>query len=179
MARRRDTRRRASPLVVLGFIVALVALAAWLLPSRELQPSPDLQLSLLDGRVIQLAALHGHPALIAFWATTCVPCIEEMPDLIDLYREFRPRGLELIAVTMPYDPPLRVQRFAETHDMPYPVALDVSGKVGKAFGGVDFIPTTFLLDAQGNVVFRRTGKLDIARTRRLLERALRGTDTRA
>lgn len=171
--RRTDTgaHRRASPLAVLVFIAMLVALAAWLLPSRTLQPPADLQFTLLDGGTTSLAALRGRPVLVAFWATTCVPCIEEVPDLVRLYREFRPRGLELIAVTMPYDPPLQVQRFVEQRGLPYHVALDLSGAVGRAFGGVGFIPTSFLLDADGNVLFRRTGKLDIHRTRQLLERS--------
>lgn len=171
--RRTDTgaHRRASPLAVLVFIAMLVALAAWLLPSRALQPSANLRFTLLDGGTTSLAALRGRPVLVAFWATTCVPCIEEVPDLVRLYREFHPRGLELIAVTMPYDPPLQVQRFVEERSVPYRVALDLSGAVSRAFGGVEFIPTSFLLDADGNVLFRRTGKLDVRRTRQLLERS--------
>lgn len=171
MRRKTDIRRRASPLVVLAFIVALGALAAWLLPSRELRPPANLSFTLLGGQVTSLAALRGRPVLIAFWSTTCVPCIEEVPDLVRLYREYHRRGLEIIAVSAPYDPPVQVQRFTQEHSLPYPVALDISGEVGRAFGGIDFIPTTFMLDVDGDVVFRRTGRLDAHRMRRLLERS--------
>ena len=157
---------------MLAFIVLLVALAALLLPSRDRRLPANLAFSLLDGRVTSLAALRGRPVLVAFWATTCVPCVEEIPDLIRLYREFRPLGLEVIAVSMPYDPPLQVQRFMQQYSLPYPVALDVSGEVAQAFGGVDFIPTTFMLDAEGIVLFRRTGKLDLTRTRQAIRRSI-------
>lgn len=158
--------------MVLGFIVVLAALAAWLLPSRELHPRADVDFQLLDGRTTSLKALRGHPALIAFWATTCLPCIREIPDLVKLYQEFEPRGLRMIAVTLPYDPPSQVLHFVQQHRLPYPVALDISGEVGRAFGGVSFIPTTFMLDANGNVLFRRTGRLDLGRTREVLERLI-------
>lgn len=156
---------------MLVLVVLLVGLAAWLLPSRALQPPARLSFTLLDGNTTSLAALRGRPVLVAFWATTCIPCVEEIPELVRLYREYQPRGLEIIAVAMPYDPPLQVQRFVQKRDLPYPVALDLSGSIGRAFGGVDFIPTSFLLDAHGNVLFRRTGKLDLRRTRQALERS--------
>lgn len=169
-ANRRRVRRRTTPVAVLGFIAALAALGIWLLPARTLHPPADLGLSLLDGRTVTLATLRAHrPMLVAFWATTCEPCVEEVPVLVQLYRELKPRGVAFLAVTMPYDPPLRVQRFVQRDRLPYPVALDVTGQVERAFGGVDFIPTAFLLDADGNVLARRTGRLDPARVRHALE----------
>lgn len=162
-------RRRASPLVVLGLIIALATLAAWLLPDQKPSPPADLPFTLLDGRTLTLRELRGRPVLVAFWATSCPPCVEEVPDLIALYGELRPRGLELIAVAMPYDPPLQVQRFVRQYDLPYPVALDVTGKVVQGFDGVDFVPTAFLLDPAGDVVYRQVGKLDIDRARIALE----------
>jgi thiol-disulfide isomerase/thioredoxin len=156
-------------LVVLGVIVAGAAAATLILPSGRLHSSTSVSFTLLDGRTLNISELRGKPVLVSFWATTCAPCVEELPDLIELYRELHPRGLELIAVAMPYDPPVYVQTFARERDLPYLVALDVEGKVWRAFEEVKFIPTVFLLDSQGEMISRQVGKLDAARTRRLLE----------
>jgi peroxiredoxin len=165
--------RRASPLVVLSLIIIFALLAVLLLPLQKSRPPADLTFTLLDGRTLSLAELRGRPVLIAFWATSCAPCVEELPDLMRLYRELQPRGFELVAVAMPYDPPLQVQAFAQQHSVPYPIALDVMGKAAQAFGGVDFIPTAFLLNPAGDVVLRHTGKLDIAQTRPAIESLLK------
>lgn len=161
-------RRRASPLVVLALIASVALVLALVLPAQQPRPATTLSFALLDGRDLALAELRGRPVLVVFWATTCVPCVEEVPELVDVYRKLRPLGLELIAVAMPHDPPMQVQRFVERHAIPYPVTLDVAGRSAQAFGGVDFIPTAFLLSPAGDVVFRQTGKLDLARTRRLV-----------
>jgi peroxiredoxin len=174
--------RRASPLVVLALIIVIALLAAWWLPSKLPAPPPELRFTLLDGRVLTLAELRGRPVLLAFWATSCVPCIQELPDLIQLYRELRPRGLELVGVAMPYDPPLHVQMLVRKHQVPYPIALDVSGQITRAFDGVSFIPTAYLLDPQGRIIDRHVGKLDIERARRLIAPFLSdaaATDARA
>lgn len=160
-----NVRRRASPLIVFALIAVLGAVAAVVLPGRR-HAAPEVTFTLLDGGSVALSALRGRPVLVAFWATNCVPCVEELPDLIRLYRELRPRGLELIAVAMPYDPPLRVQSFVRRHQVPYPVALDVSGTAVRAFEKVDFIPIAFLIDPAGDIVLRHTGKLDVERVRK-------------
>jgi peroxiredoxin len=161
-------RSRASPLVVFSLIAVIAASAALLLPGLRLRSAPAVSFTLLDGRAVEFAQLRGRPVLIAFWATSCAPCVAELPDLVKLYRDLHPRGLELIAVAMPYDPPLHVQAFVRDHAVPYPVALDVGGVVWRAFDEVKFVPTTFLFDPQGEMIFRYVGKLDIARARRLV-----------
>ncbi len=161
-------RERASPLAVFALVAALATLIAWLLPSHAVRTAPETPLPLLDGRTISLGELRGRPLVIAFWSPTCVPCVEELPDLVRLYRELGPRGLELVAVAMPYDPPLAVQTFVRERGVPYPVALDVDGRVAGAFEGIKVIPTTLLIDPEGHIVYRETGKLDIARARRIM-----------
>lgn len=161
--------RRASPLVVLSLIIALAAVLAWLLPGQKPNPPATLNFTLLDGNKVSLADLRGRPVLVAFWATSCAPCVEELPDLIQLYRELRPRGFEMLAVAMPYDPPLQVQNFIRQHAVPYPIAVDVRSEIAQAFGGIDFVPTAFVLDPAGDVVYRQVGRLDIERARRVLE----------
>ena len=157
---------------VIFIIAALAGLVVMLWPEPAPRRAVNAEFPLLDGNKITLAELRGRPVLVAFWATNCKPCVEELPDLIKLYNELHPRGLELIAVAMPYDPPLRVQTFVRNQRVPYPVALDVEGKVVRAFDGVPYVPMAFILDTSGKIAYQQAGKLDIAKARRIIEREL-------
>ena len=163
-------KKRTPLLALLAAIVALAAVLVWLLPSST--PPKETQFVLLDGRTISLASLRGRPVLVSFWSTSCVPCVEELPDLIRLYKEWQPRGFELIAVAMPYDPPSLVQQFVQQRGVPYPVALDLDGKVTTAFGGVPYVPAAFLLAPSGRIELQYTGRLDLAKARRVIAKYL-------
>lgn len=141
-----------------GLLLAVfaVAWALWRLPA-PLKEAPDIALHTIDGREIQLSSLRGAPVLITFWATSCASCVQEMPHLIRLYRELRPRGLEIIAVAMSYDPPDRVIRMAKARRLPYPVALDPQARLAQAFGGVRVTPTSFLIAPDGRIVRQQAG----------------------
>ena len=69
---------------------------------------------------------------------------------------------------MPYDPPNYVVTFNERHNIPYPLALDVDEAVSHAFGDFRFVPTSFLIDPEGLIVYRQAGKLDVERARRMI-----------
>jgi len=81
----------------------------------------------------------------------------------------------LIAVAMPYDPPALVQEFTQRRGVPYPVALDVQGKLTTAFGGVPYVPAAFLIAPNGNIVLNSTGRLDTDKARRIIAKYLKGT----
>lgn len=159
-----SANRRLLWILLLGAALA-GPLAWWLSPARL---APEVAFTPLSRGPKTLAELRGRPVLVSFWATTCPPCVEELPDLLQLYRELKPRGLELVAVAMPYDPPLYVERFTRQHALPWPVALDVDGAVARAFG-VAYAPTAFLIGPGGEIVFQQTGKLDTIQARRIIE----------
>ncbi len=157
-------------------ILAAAAVLAWatiyLFPPAPRVP-PETEFTLMDGSKVTLQSLRGRPVLVSFWATTCPPCVEELPDLIQLYRDLHPQGFELIAVAMPYDPPIQVQDFVQRHNVPYPVAIDVQGKVTSAFGGVPYVPTAFVITPDGKTELTYTGRLDMAKARRIISRYLK------
>ena len=165
-------QRLALP-VILTVTAAIAVTVALLLPSSA--PSPETEFTLLDGRKLTLQSLRGRPVLVSFWATTCSPCVEELPELIRLYQEWQRLGFELIAVAMPYDPPTRVLEFVQRHGVPYPVALDIDGKITSAFGGVPYIPAAFLIAPNGGIELSYTGRLDIVKARRIISKYLQGT----
>lgn len=147
------------------FILVLLTSGYLWLNAVFLRAAPDIDFSIVDGRTLNLRQLQGQPVLVVFWATTCPGCIEEMPHLIELYQELAPQGLEIIAVAMAYDPPNQVLEMRQRKQVPYPIALDVQGKVALAFGDVQHTPTTFLIDPQGQVAQRIIGRLNMVQLR--------------
>ena len=137
---------------------------SWLAPAG-LTTRPDIGLMIIDGEELQLASLQGRPVLVTFWATTCRSCVSEMPHLIELYNELAPRGLEIIAIAMDYDPPNRVLAMREARNIPYPIALDIHAEAARAFGNIRLTPTSFLIAPDGRVVYRKTGAMNMARLR--------------
>lgn len=117
----------------------------------------DLVFTVVDGRTLSAQALRGQPLLIVFWASTCAPCIAEMPELSELYKELHPRGLELIALAMPYDPPNRVLVAREVLELPFPVALDANAKVVRQLGVPPQTPQFLLVDGAGRIVAEHSG----------------------
>jgi len=110
--------------------------------------------------------------LVNFWATSCGPCKEEMPQLITTYNKYKASGVELVAVAMHYDPAQQVQRYAQEHALPFKVAVDVDGKLATAFGEVTLTPTTFLIGKQGQIIKRFTGTPEFPELHKLLEDTL-------
>ena len=163
--------RWAAVLLVAGFLLAALALRDrdGGVPDRF----PPITISTIDGRSFDPATIEGRPLLVTFWSTTCLVCLREMPDLEALYRRLSPHGFEIIAVSMPWDPPDEVVRLARTRALPYPVALDVDGAIARAFGDVSATPTHFLVGPSGDVAFRRAGTLDFHELDRRLRSMLR------
>lgn len=158
---------KAKDIGIAAFALALVGLLAylWMSPGG-LKQAPELSFTTLDGRQVSLADLRGRPVLVTFWATTCPGCMEEMPHLIDLYRELNPRGLEIIGVAMAYDPPNQVLTVVNQRQVPYPITLDIESKAAMAFGDVRLTPSSFLIAPDGRIVLQKIGELDMQRIRR-------------
>lgn len=157
--------RRRWPFPVL-MLAVVVALATWTLRTPPGAAPQGVVFQLIDGRRIALDDLRGRPVLVSFWATTCPACLREIPHLKALYREAAPQGLVMVAVAMPYDPPSEVLAMVADRELPYDVAVDVQGRVLRAFGRVPGTPTHFLMNGAGDIVLHHVGPLD---TRRVLE----------
>ncbi|HFD79655.1 MAG TPA: TlpA family protein disulfide reductase [Gammaproteobacteria bacterium] len=156
--------------VLIGiFAVALLGTLAllWLAPAG-LARAPDITLTTLEKQPLPLNEYRGRPLLINFWATTCPGCIKEMPQLVELYRELAPQGLEIIGVAMSYDPPAQVRALVARKQIPYPVALDEDGAAARAFGNVRLTPSNFLIAPDGHIVYQKIGEPDRKKLRTMI-----------
>jgi thiol-disulfide isomerase/thioredoxin len=113
------------------------------------QPAFSFRLDLLDGRTFHLAERKGHVVVLDFWATWCGPCLQSMPLIEGVVREFADRGVELLAVDLE-EQPQQIKTTLERHKLKIPVALDRDGVVAAKYT-VTAIPQTVVIDRDGKI----------------------------
>ena len=150
-----------------AIIFALLAMLGYMLLQKT--QAPEVTFITLEGKSISMAELEGKVVLVNFWATDCPGCIAEMPGLIKTYHEYKPKGFEVIAVAMSYDPPSQVLTYTQKNALPFPVMHDSYGEMAKQFGNVQLTPTAFILDKQGNVLRKIIGELNFSELHQLLD----------
>ncbi len=156
-------------------IVAVCAIVAGTIFASGKTMAPDSTFVLLDGSKKQTVDLRGQVALINFWATSCVTCVAEMPEIVRTYEKYKGKGFSTVAVAMQYDPPSYVVNFASSRKLPFDVAIDNTGAVAKIWGGVQLTPTTFLVNKRGEIVKRFVGTPDFAELHALIDKLLQET----
>lgn len=120
------------------------------------RPAPDFTLRDLDGREVRLADFRGQVVMVNFWATWCPPCRAEIPDFIELQGRLGPKGLQIIGISLDDEGAAKVAPFASQNRINYLMLVN-GNAAANAYGGIEGIPTTFLLDRQGRIVERRSG----------------------
>lgn len=113
----------------------------------------DFELSSINGQKYKLSDLKGKVVLINFWATWCVPCVQEMPALVKLYENYRGKGLEILAVSTDEEQQ-KVRQFVAERGLNFPVFSQTAAD--KLFD-VGPIPTSIFIDRRGSIRYRKTG----------------------
>lgn len=160
------------PLFVSGAIVAACLLGGTLLWTSSTPSAPASNFVLLDGTTKTTADLNGKVTLINFWATSCVTCVAEMPELVSTYNKYQAQGYRTIGVAMQYDPPNYVVNFVNSRKLPFDIAIDNTGAVAKAWGDVQLTPTSYLVNKRGEIVKRYVGQPDFNELHQLIEKLL-------
>jgi cytochrome c biogenesis protein CcmG/thiol:disulfide interchange protein DsbE len=142
----------------LALLTAAAVIAGQLLVPRarpELgmgQPTPPLALPDLAGQRVELSALRGKVVALNFWATWCAPCLLEIPELTEVWRQNRREGrcFELLGVAEESGSRAEVATQAKRLGIPYPVLLDTEGAAAERFR-ISGYPHTLLIDAEGKL----------------------------
>jgi thiol-disulfide isomerase/thioredoxin len=141
-------------IVSAGAAVIALAIAGWSAAAAS-NVAPDVALQTGDGAVVHLSDYKGKVLLVDFWASWCTSCKTAFPALAALYREYQPRGFEVLAVNLDEE-----RRRAETFLAAYPhrmtVLFDPKGASPEAFG-VKGMPTSYLIDRSGTIRFTHLG----------------------
>jgi len=123
-------------------------------PSEISGAAPAFTLTDLSGRPVSLADYRGKVVILDFWATWCPPCKKEIPDFIDLQSQYGPHGVQIVGIAL--DEPDKVKAFAQQNGINYPVLLG-NEAITVTYGGIEGIPTTFVIDKKGKIVNRFEG----------------------
>jgi thiol:disulfide interchange protein len=139
------------------------------------QPPQQVQQALprvdgLDGKPLEESALQGKVVVMNFWATWCVPCIQEIPSFNKLYAEYGAKGVAVVGVAMDEEGAGRVWPFLKKHPMRYTVALG-SEAVNQQLG-LNELPVTMVFDRKGKPFKRFTGFLKESELEAAVQQAL-------
>jgi thiol-disulfide isomerase/thioredoxin len=117
--------------------------------------APEFTLVSTDGKDIRLSEYKGKVVIIDFWATWCGPCRKGIPDLIELQKEFG-KEIVVIGISLDTDTKEEVIPFMQKIGINYPVAY-ATLEVTQQYGGVEAIPTSFVINKNGEIVDKHVG----------------------
>ncbi|MEO8052505.1 MAG: TlpA disulfide reductase family protein [Acidobacteriota bacterium] len=127
-----------------------------LLENHDREPAANFTLTDSNGAKITLASLKGKVVLLNFWATWCGPCQIEIPWFIEFNKVYKSRGLAVVGVSMDEDGWKSVKPYLAAKKIDYPIVIGTED-VAKAYGGIDSLPSTFMIDREGKIAFAHNG----------------------
>ncbi len=130
--------------------------ASALKPSKERRPAPDFSLKDTDGRTVRLSDYKGKVVLLNFWATWCSPCRAEIPWFIDFEQQHKNRGFAVLGVAMDDGGWQVVKPFIAELKMNYRTLMG-DDSVAQLYGGVENLPTSFMIDRDGKIAAVHVG----------------------
>jgi len=134
-----------------------VVLPAPVVPAIRGKPAAAFELPDTKGQTRKLADFKGKVLLVNFWATWCGPCLIELPWFVEFQKQYGPQGLEVIAISLDEDAAKVVPPFVEKHNFSTLTVLLGDDKTAELFGGLLGLPTTFMVDRNGNYYSKHQG----------------------
>ena len=143
---------------LLGLVLIFPLVALLRAEPVPAKPAPPWKLKDVDGKYISSNQFKGKVVIVDFWATWCPPCRAELPGLIALQKKYGKDGLVIIGISCDQDKnaPLTVKTFMKGNGINFPVVM-AEDDTQALFGGMDGIPTTFIIDRAGDIRDRTEG----------------------
>jgi len=124
--------------------------------NRDRKPAANFSLADSNGVRVALADYKGKVVLLNFWATWCGPCKIEIPWFMEFNKTYKDRGFAVVGVSLDDDGWKSVKPYLAAKKIDYTVVVG-NDEVAKAYGEVEALPTTFIIDRDGRIAFAHTG----------------------
>jgi len=124
--------------------------------NNQTEKAPTIALKDLKGKTVKIEDFKGKVVLLNFWATWCVPCRAEIPELIKWQKEYQSRGLQIVGITYPPANRIKVRRFVSRNKINYPILFG-SKKTKALFDSGDTMPFSVVIDRDGKIKERIEG----------------------
>jgi len=165
---------------IFTFLLLISALFAWHQEQKALQvkpviPLPEFSLPDITGSIRSISDWQGKILIINFWATWCPPCLKEIPEFIELQREYADQNVQFIGIAI--DKLGLVEDYLSFTDINYPILIAETGggKLSQTLGNViNAVPFTVIVNQQSQIVYRHPGELSKQKVRELIHPLLTG-----
>lgn len=131
------------------------------------EPAPAIQGRTLDGNTVALSDYRGKIVVVNLWASWCGPCRSEQPELERAWRDFKGKGVQFLGVAV-RDQAVAARAFLDEFGVTYPSLFDPSSELAAKFK-IQVMPSTLLIDPNGRIAFRLSGRVDALLLKRLIE----------
>ena len=128
---------------------------------EDINKAPDFTLKAMNDSVYILSELDGKVVLINFWATWCGPCRMEIPEFNEMHKSYHEKGLEILGISVS-DNKKQLKNFAKSFTVDYPLLYGGTremNKIMRDYGGVNAVPSSFLVDKNGTIVWSYPGAI--------------------
>lgn len=141
-------------------VVGVIAATAYQNFTHSAGEMAAVQLMTIEQKPINFADWQkaGKVTVVNFWATSCSTCKKEMPRMVEVYKEFNPKGLEYVGIAMQYDDLAYIKNYVAAQQLPFNIAWDSDGRLSNQFGNIIGTPTTFIIDKKGKIIKRYVGE---------------------
>jgi len=143
-------------------------------PLAQRQMAPKFELKDANGATVTPAEYKGKVVLLNFWATWCVPCKAEIPWFQEFDKKFKDRGFAVLGVSLDEEGWNVVKPYVEDRKIAYRMVIG-SEEVSTLYGGIDSLPTTFMIDKEGKIAAVHTGLVSKATYQKEIEDLLNGS----
>jgi peroxiredoxin len=130
-----------------------------LVPMKNPIPADAFTVRDVDGKPVSLSDFKGKVVLLNFWATWCPPCAREMPSMEKLYQAYSAKGFAIVGVSVDVGASRSVKEFAQKLKVTFPILHDRDSIVSRHYS-VPGVPTSYLIDRRGRIVYRVLGEYD-------------------
>jgi thiol-disulfide isomerase/thioredoxin len=142
--------------IIVLFVICLIIPTASFAQVKESEKLPEILLKDSSGKLVSLNKYRGKIILINFWATWCIPCRAEIPELVKWQKEYQNQGLQIIGITYPPSNRKSVLKVIQKNKINYPILIGTK-KTKALFDTSETLPFTIVIDKEGRIKERIEG----------------------